>query len=221
MPATAIRSSFIMACRGATSGGARCRTMVEGKGRCHHRHEKDAPAPSKILLKTRVNSKRLERLLAAGIRWKERNESALDQRHAAQAAALDRKATAIRSKPDSGVPVFDKNGLQNVEGRNLLPELRNAQFRIQDIHLYQKEDEEMATLVVVLEQRDQSSIVTKEQLIALGDEFGTRWGHVHVWANPPQEDGNVVHTINCAHRLEGKPAARILYDGGLWAVEKL
>ena len=89
--------------------------MVSGYGVCaqHDGTELVGP-PGVILLKARINRKRVEALVKAGVREKKRDENSLDAKHSAEAQALERQPQAYRDKADSGVPVFGKDGAKGV-----------------------------------------------------------------------------------------------------------
>ena len=46
------------------------------------------------------------------------------------------------------------------------------------------------------------------------------WEYCHIWANPPDTEGKIVHTVNNAHRQDSPPKATLQFENGLWAIEK-
>jgi len=215
------------ACAAATEEGARCRNMVvEVVGEmCHlHKGGKVAPRPDIILVKFNLNPKWAEKFERLGVPRKSSLSFLKENAHARQAEKLGRDPYRYgRPVADSGVPVFGKQGIQEVSLFDLLKELLDR-YKITDIHLRPRRDEKMDVLVVSLmvslspgEEVVLSSSASQELLSFLAVSC---WGYCHVWANPPSDDGRIVHTVHSSHRApDSKPRVRLRFFDGLWAVE--
>ena len=222
------------ACIAATEFGGRCRHLAKAPSLyCGIQHSDGcelAPPPDQVLLKLRVNKTWRDTFVASGLNVVARSETkqnAINQRHIDHADEFGRGAFVIRKDaPDSGTPVFGKKGAEAISVKHVLFELGSIGYNIANVHVLESKDKtgrpfSMYTLVL-----DLQKTVTQQPspLSPLGQKMveelvaTSRWGFVHVWANPPKNGTGIVHTVNCSHR-EGKPALGILlYNGGLWEV---
>lgn len=214
------------ACRGAIENGVtRCRRHVVGYGVCsEHAGKPLAAKPGLVLLKVRLNWKKVERLIREeGIVIMEKDEAVLNERHAAEAGMYRRSAEAYRRPlADSGVPVFGRDGAQHVKIDGVWNELVQAGFRVTGFHLHQKDkDVQSGTGELVVEFRDAGAEV--EVPSGVQDAFDDlTYGYVHVWVNPPKPGVGVTHTVNISHREVGvAPAGSLVWDGGHWALESI
>jgi hypothetical protein len=177
-------------------------------------------------LKFRINDRWANQLTVAGLRIIERSAekvAVLNQKHADAAAAIGRRADSYRPTPDSGVPVFGKEGAKNVFLSGLWSELTGAGFVPAQAHVLKSGGQgqsgyTMLTLVVEMTrgQSEEAPEITNGVTSVIADLLASTWGFAHVWANPPREDGKIVHTINLSHRGEGAAAAKLEYYSGLW-----
>jgi hypothetical protein len=213
-----------VACKAETTSGAgRCRNLATSNGFCvihqHGEGVKIASKPTKILLKANVNLAWMEKLARRGVERKDRDAVALGTAHAKEAYAHGRQPYAIRSVADSGTPVFGETGAQKVLVYDLLDELRAAEYRVADIHMFERKGQgKTYTLVITLIHR----LTLVEVPIDPGVEtfLGVTWGRAHVWANPPKADGTVVHTVNLTQRMpEDDPDGDLHFADGLWSIE--
>lgn len=212
-------ATFKMACRAEASVGARCRHMVDGPGLCsQHAEAKLASPPTTVLVKTRVNKRWMACLEEAGVRWQRRDDEAIKQRHVDEAEKLGRKPDAFRQTPDSGVPVFGKEGASSVSVDRLLDELAAGGYRLTDVHMYQRPQDQpnMANLTLQFQHRAEAEKVI-DLPAPVRDLVGSTWEFAHVWANPTKPDGSTPHTVNLSHRFpDVEPKFRLVFDGGYW-----
>lgn len=221
-----MNATITAACAAKTETGARCRfTAVDGSRLCSRHVNMQgvqlAVWPNRILLKANINERQADKFLGLGVSEIKQDEQAKEVKHVAQAEEHGREAHRYRQVADSGVPVFGKNGAQSVSVEMALQELLVA-YKFINVHLRARRDQNrwMRVLVVVLA-RDGERTVGDALLNALREFYCvSSWGFVHVWANPPQEDGQVVHTVNCSHKEEVATAkSNLRLADGLWAVE--
>lgn len=213
----------LTACRGRNGNGSRCRHIVEGYGTCpqHVGGELVGP-PGLILLKDRINRKKVEVLEKAGVREKKRDEEKLDAKHVAEAESLDRQPQAYRDKADSGVPVFGKDGAKDVMVEDVWATLERVGYTATDAHFYRQDKDAqsgMATLVVefMLGEHDE---IDDKVAVACEASFKGKRKFVHVWSNPPKPGIGPTCTVNCSHPQEDQlPRARLVWDEGFWALE--
>ena len=213
------------ACRGAIENGVtRCRRMVDGYGLCpNHYHKPLAAKPGLVLLKMRINRKKVEKLVdEEGVLVKRRDEAALDQRHAAEAEQHRRSATVYREVADSGVPVFGKEGAQHVRIGGVWNEIIMAGYRVTGYHVYQNDKDfqnGMGTMVVEFKLEGEEVFVGSFVQELFDDET---YGFVHVWVNPPKPNVGVTHTINISHKeVATKAIGSLIWDNGHWALESI
>lgn len=213
-----------MACRALTESGGRCRKMVEGVGLCDMHYGRSAIGPAGVvLLKPRPNANWAERLIRAGVPVRERSaerERQLDAQHAQQAAETHRSDTRYREKPDSGVPVFGRDGITSVCVHPIWNELCNMGYRCTDVHMFRKEGETMYNLVMQFCRVGKAVELPAEAWSLLHDFLNVMWGFVHVWSNPPRpSDALRVDTIVPAHRKPDEQSARrLVFDHGCWNI---
>lgn len=220
------------ACTAATAGKARCRNLVGEDGRfCSlHNHDSDvptAPPPVTVLYKFSINESWRQKFMALGVLLKQPNFAKKEAKHVAHAEAHGRDAFRYRQVADSGVPVFGPDGLQMVSLAELVKELAEK-FKVVDIHILPKLPKPgqsvnpMSMLVVSFSHEGQTVNNEKAFWLLMDLLNASCWGKVHVWANPPQEDGRVVHTVNSAHREENHDPQRVLrFAEGLWSEEQV
>ena len=216
------------ACKAATRGNARCRNMVSDLGGLCSTHS-EVPSlvvsdqPDVVLYKTNVNKNWSKRLKELGVQLKNPDFEAKEKKHIDHAKRFGREPFKFRGEiADSGVPVFGKDGLKEVSLYELLQELSTI-YNVVDIHLRPTKpggNPHMEVLVV--------SFSDGEEFVGNTDAFqelmrflaSSCWGHVHVWANPPQDDGRIIHTVNSAHRQDGaQPKQFVGFDDGRWDVQ--
>ncbi|MDP3882497.1 MAG: hypothetical protein Q8Q48_00360 [Candidatus Staskawiczbacteria bacterium] len=218
-------STIICACAAKVKTGGRCRNAAQpGRLFCngHGNGDERAVWPNRILLKANINERQAEKFLRLGVPEVQQDEQAKDQKHAAHAVAAGRDAHRYRKDAaDSGVPVFGKDGAQNVSVEMSLCELL-AVYTIVNIHIRARRDQNrwMRVLVVVFA-KEGENVATEPVKNSLREFYGmSSWGFCHIWANPPQEDGTVVNTVNLSHKDEANEATLSLrLNDGLWAVE--
>ncbi|MFY9463056.1 MAG: hypothetical protein WAP52_02640 [Candidatus Sungiibacteriota bacterium] len=214
------------ACAAATVGKARCRNAATKEGRCHeHPAATLAPPPDVVLMKFSVNKRRAQELAATGIPIRDVNWQRREQEHVAHAEAHDRQAYRYREVADSGVPIFGTSGLADVGIGRAYQEL-NQKYGLRDVHLLPHRNLRAFVLVLVFERGAQAVNPSTEVAVLLARMLNSAYGFVHVWANPPQQDGKVVHTMNCRHRLDSAPKCLLLlnnewFDAPLWDAEEV
>ena len=221
------------ACIAATETGARCRFFVEEQGTMcsHHQKMKEegkkvevAPTPNTVLIKLRLNKNWTKKLLLAGIDWKKGTPFRdRDRRHEVEAEKLHRKAYRYRNNiADSGVPVFGSTGISQVSISGIATTLYKKRYNVVAVHLEKGRGQGMNVLILTFRLRDRKISLSKEAIGFLNEFSSSCWGHVHIWANPPQENGKVIHTVNLAHRQpEESPKFQLIFDNGLWRAQAL
>jgi len=210
------------ACTARTERGARCRTLLKSGVRCNrhgHQGAERAPKPHVVLLKFNINQKWKSKFVRLGV--KVTDEQKDRSRHEAHARTFGRNPYRYRQVADSGVPVFGPPGLKSVSLDQLIQELVNTyKYETVDIHIKPRKD---GMSVLVLSFSNDQPAVEPASPAALEELLrflsSACWGYVHVWANPPQADGRVIHTVNSAHREESKGASLLHFADGLWSVE--
>ncbi len=211
-------------------GRTRCRNAaLPGSKFCGQHKERAtiAPPPDIIMIKPKVNPGWFG-LLADTIRLLpgERRASNI-LRHIEQAEALGRDAFALRKGiEDSGSPVFRGIAGQCISIADLFQELTEAGYVLTDIHAKPAKNQPMLVLTIVLSRGidpaklDPDLLKLSKSEIAkavMGIILSSVWKYVHVWANPPDREGRIPHTVNLAHRHPaGTPAKNLRFSNGLW-----
>lgn len=190
---------------------------------------------------------RVKRLRAAGVQVVERSPERavkLAQEHLDQAQRLGRDALRIREERegiaatgtvgtvrdhagkesflpeaiDSGTPVFGRLGIQEVNLRGLMTELKAAGFNITGMHMLARNWKPPVRWVIEFG-RGGKDLTTFPH--ALFHEFtANAFGQVDVWANPRDKRGEVVHTVNCGERREANAPAKgaLRFADGDWVL---
>jgi hypothetical protein len=222
-----------------------CTAKRKGRGRCRNKaipEEKDWFCKTHVarrdsgkivekegiadttLLMIKLNQNWERKMLDLGIPKKDRDVSAEDAKHEAHAKAFGRDPFSVLDGiPSSGVAIFGKKGLEDISIFEAFKDLV-AVYKTVDIHIRpQRKSEEkkwMSVLVISFsneEKDDQNPDVYQEILEFLASPC---WGYVHIFANPPQEDGRIVHAINVSHRKpDAKPKFVLRLSRGLWATK--
>jgi len=221
------------ACTAATERNARCRrdSLSCDKDLFCQQHASmrdagqtvsKATAPDTVLYKFNVNGRWRQMLVDLGVPENNPDFEAKEAKHVAHAKEYGREAYAIRKDvADSGVPVFGVSGLCNVSLYETLQDLL-AEYEVVDIHLRPRRDGSKVMHVLVISFSHGGRSISSQPALDETLEFlsSSCWGHCHVWANPPQEDGRLVATVNTSHREENKQPEQVLRLGkGLWAIE--
>jgi len=225
------------ACTAETDGRGRCRNSGlegDGDGFCaFHAHERDggkevakAGLADVVLVRFNLNNRRWQdHLIQLGVPYKDRDFDAENSKHAAHAAVVGRSAD-VRGNgdvaKDSGVPVFGKPGLNRVSLHEAFLDLF-ATYEVVDMHIKPARNARFMSVLVVEFKHgcvpQSTDAAFKEVLEKL---VGSCWEYVHVWANPPQADGRVIHTVNSGHHEEAEePKLALRLNGGLWSAEKI
>lgn len=222
------------ACQAMTEQGARCRYFVTlplelpENVFCSLHEEKAkegkvtvAPPPDVILFKFRVNPNWYERLLRSGIELRRISpQGKREMKHIMHAKKYRRAPYRFRGMADSGTPVFGKEGLPNVGLSQVWSEILSSGYGVKEIFLSPRAGEPMATLTVVLQQKGGffGPRINRRELYRF--MFATSFGFAHVWANPPQENGLIVHTVNLVQRIPQKePSVFLTFNKGLWGMK--
>jgi len=180
--------------------------------------------PDAVEFKFNVNEKWASQLMTMGVELRQPDFQAKEQKHIEHAEKHEREAFRYRKDiADSGVPVFGKDGLVNVSVYELFRELIEA-YEIVDIFLRPTKpggNQHMKVLVIYFshgEKRGNMEAI-EEVLRFLAS---SRWGHCHVWANPPGSTGKIKNTVNTSHREPDKQPERVLrFNDGLFASEEV
>lgn len=204
------------ACTGVTKNGGRCRNQ---SGHCKSQHGRFVTLPDAVLVKFRVNLTWSRRLQDAGVRLDIINWAQGDARRAEHARSVRRNPNVYRKNAaDAGVPVFGPDGLDGaVSVGALLQDLMDVGFHFTDAHLERRENRRTDTLVLALSGEGERLTLTPEAVELIQQLFGSTWKTVHVWANPSNERGRVLDTVNIGYRLpDVKPATMLVLADGAW-----
>ena len=207
-------------------GRTRCRKTAKPESQFCGGHQEGAvivPLPDVILLRPKVNPLWFGRMAdEIPLKSGERKEEKI-QAHIAQAERIGRKAFAIRKKiEDSGTPVFrnmEQDKLVNISG--LLQELLDEGYLLTDIHGKPAKNQPMLMLTLSFD-RESEEVDIESPLVkgVLAVILGSTWQYCHPWANPPNDQSKVIHTINFAHRHPPEtPAMALRFAQGLWRLE--
>jgi len=178
-----------------------------------------APAPDTILVKFNINPRWAQRFEEAGVSRRIPFEVDLEEKHIAHALKSHRKPYRYRDIADSGVPVFGMDGVSKVSILELLGELQENGYQPQGVHIRTRR-KRFDVLVIPFSQETSGERSLPRQAVELLREFLklSCWGFAHIWANPPDDQGKIVHTVNLSHREPGKsPKRNLCFDHGLWA----
>ena len=173
-----------------------------------------------VLLKFNINPSRKGKLLKAGINQKNPDEQSIELKHILDAVSVGRNPYQFRtSKADSGFPVFGESGIKNVSLLPFLKHLKHEGFHMGSPHI-RKRNEKFDSLVIPFsEEKGELSDSAKKQVMEL---LNSSWEFVHIWTNPQREnDMRIVHTVNCAHRIDSEPEFGLHFVKGAWFVSKL
>lgn len=220
---------LVYACTAGTENRARCRNWADANGLLCPFHQKRrdagetvtvAPSPDTILVKFNINPNWTEKFKALGIPQKTPDFQKHEQEHVRQAEANGREAYRYRPIADSGVPVFGKEGLTNVTLFDLLQELlSSSDYNLTNIHLFQRRDKGVMNVLVITFSKEGENMTFSAADELMKFLASSCWGHCHVWANPPREDGRVLHTINSSHReVDKDPEGSLSFNTGLWSM---
>lgn len=219
------------ACVAATKERARCRNTVEKPGEMCELHQKMrdegkevmiALRPDTILLRFNVNPGWAQKFEEAGIPRSSPSEVALEEKHIAQAQAIDREAYRYRDIADSGVPVFGEKGVSNISIIGLLSELEGAGYKPRGVHIRTRTQKKFDVLVIPFSRETTgNNLLPLKAIEFIRDHLKLScWGFVHIWANPPDSQGKIPHTINLGHReVDKSPQGSLRFNQGLWAIE--
>ena len=163
--------------------------------------------PKTILVRARINEKLAAKLVAAGLpEPRGRDEQAVLRRHAEEAGAAgldpyrrDRGDAAGNKRPDSGVPVFGKTGIEEGSLRHLSADLAEHGFRLTAVWMLQKEGDNMVFLNLrfIPTTEEPVFMLTPEAAVLVSGVLNRRYRYLHVFANP---DGSA--TVNPAHAMD-------------------
>jgi hypothetical protein len=173
--------------------------------------------PDLVLVKCFISSQYTSDLLDAGVHYTEKkNRKVIDHQHAEQARAIGRDPDQYRKVPDSGVPIFGKDGLKNVGILSMLGELGEVGYRVTACHIEPGRDQNKDVIVLAFGRDGEEVQLPHELTMFIG---ANSWSVGHIWANPPNGDGQVVNTANFIGRQIQPPKCELKFAGGLWAVE--
>ena len=180
-------------------------------------------APDKVLLKFNLNKTRADAMHLLGVPFKQPNRPEQERRHIQQANQLGRRAYRYRKIADSGVPVFGKDGASNLALIQVWEELSLCGYFLLDIHILPPRRNKRMSVLVLSMSRDPEDgkfpSLSRQVEDALLRLLESSWEHVHVWANGENECSQIMHTVNCVHRLDGSPTQHLRFAEGRWAIE--
>ena len=174
-----------------------------------------------MLVKANINPNWVRRFEALGIRVTQPNFALQEANHIGDAQRVGREAYAVRQNlADSGVPVFGKDkGVERALMVEPLDSLLEA-YHLSDIHMYQRRDKQSMWVLVLTYELGLDGERKVVIPVDVAEFFAMScWGFTHVWANPPKEDGIVIHTVNLSHRSDDPAIQSLQFADGLWAVQ--
>jgi hypothetical protein len=182
---------------------------------------KVAPSPDLVLVKFNLRPKWAQRFEEAGIPRHFPWETDLEAKHIRQAKEFGREPYRFREIADSGVPVFGPEGVSDLSISDLLRELEQAGYKLQDVHIRTRQKKFDVLVIPFSREIPEGNLTLSEKASQLLKEFlEVCWGLGHIWANPPDDQGRIVHTLNLSHRKpEGIPRWRLRFEGGIWLRE--
>lgn len=159
-----------------------------------------------VLLKFRVNPRRMEKLRSQGVQKKHRDDegvmlSQIIKAHdAGDEVAFGRKDATGVVRSDTGKKIFVVDLKEQVEHRPVhftgIPEmLKRAGFYLEDVHTYHKDGDGMGFLVMSFSRNAEGNMPQDVEIVEEVEDLLTLvWDKCHVWQNP-----NGSMTINIAH----------------------
>lgn len=215
--------------------GARCRGNILTCP-AHSRNpekRKNAPMPDHLKFKVELTDEWRDIFKNVEVEsrtWSERRMRAA--RHVEQAEKLGRSTDAFVGQIEksgeplpenyhSGSPIFgDKGGLDLVDVTNVETQIRAAGFKLVKASVLVRSGKGRKPPILVLDFNRAEDV--EECEFKLWDKFREMLSipatYAHAWANPREDSGDVVHTLNCVmidraqhfpahHRLEFDPAS--------------
>lgn len=176
--------------------------------------------PDRVVVRFRLNSWWSQELSAAGIQRRRMPDWVRQQEERINCARrFGRDPFRYRDIADSGVPVFGREGLPNCRVDPAIREMIERNFRLRDVHLLPSRDGKADILVLIFEIGEGEIFLSPPAAMLIRELIVGVWGFVHVWANPPQENGRVVHTVNCVHWRPDNTVPEVIcleFREGLW-----
>lgn len=180
----------------------------------------EAPRPDTVLIRFFLGEADSEIVAAIKTLVARHNRSNTLERHIKQARALGRNFHRFKGG-GSGSPVFRQAGIDGLRGvalSGLLEELAADSYRLSSVGWF----DQGATVFQLAFRRDGDLEVSAPVSEIIRDLAGSSWQQGFVWANPPREDGAVVHTVNLkgARDRAEFAAYELLFVHGDWFVER-
>ena len=95
-------------------------------------------------------------------------------------------------------------------------------YRLTDMHVFQRRDKGIMNVLVLTFEQGAVGPNKLDLPAGVAEFFAlSKWGYAHVWANPPKPDGAIIHTVNLSHRSDEAAQGQLVFDNGLWDVEKV
>jgi len=228
------------ACIAKIRGGARCRNLLgEGRTLCpiHERMSKEgelvvAPMPERVVVKFRINLNLADELRNMGVRYEKIDWEKKEEIHIEQAKKYCREPYVLRGKDksaDAGVPVFGKDGLSNVSLASIWKEFEREHYKMVNVYLScprgeksNKNKMRILWITFLLSGRGNkisSFFINASVKKQISNLFLYTYQFCHVWANPPDLNNVVTHTVNLAHILDISPKLTLFFKQGLWEVK--
>ncbi|MBI2052857.1 MAG: hypothetical protein HYT34_01275 [Candidatus Ryanbacteria bacterium] len=213
------------ACMGRIERDGRCpklqeiQRFVPGIGVWCENHvetKEPAPLPDAIFTKFTLLREEGERLKVFGVRWSDNPANPNSPKR--DLGTLGRIRKGIK---DSGCPVFGNDGVFRVSLAPVASELlEKRKWNIADVHIRPGKKPSEAVLTVVISEKATREVAlpekAQEELALLLSSVRQQ---VHIWANPRNTEGQVIHTINCVGcGYEDLGDRSLDFQNGLWAV---
>ncbi|MDP2637169.1 MAG: hypothetical protein Q8P03_00980 [bacterium] len=182
------------------------------------------PLPDVVLVRMNVNQIQSFRLQEVGIERRPVDWLQREEKHLEHATAHGVEGNPNVSFVASGTPAFGsgKEGVRMACIKSAWDELVKGGYLLKDIHLIpHRKNPEMDVLVLGLQKDVPELPFPSSRAKERVEQFlKTTWEFVHVWLNPPQSTGEVVHTVNCMHRKADKGSEQCLHinGDGVWSL---
>jgi hypothetical protein len=116
-----------------------------------------------------------------------------------QGDAYDRTDAAGNAQADTGLEMFHNGKPGNALSlRNVCVDLKDMGYKLTDVHSFQKQNDNMAFIVFIFDNKFSDKVQPMNPPQALKDLLKKliemHYEHVHIWDNP-----DLTVTINCAH----------------------
>ena len=182
----------------------------------HIKTKEPAPLPDAIFTKFTLLREEGGYLKGLGVRWSDGQANPNSSKRDPNTLGRIRKGIK-----DSGCPVFGNDGVFRVSLAPMASELiEKRKWNIADVRLRPGKKPSEAILTVVISGKASEEVALPEKVQEkLALLLSSVRQQVHIWANPRNAEGQVIHTVNCVGRgYEDIGERHLDFQDGLWAV---